>query len=57
MNDRRRVVGLVLVAVCVVLLPVSAAVDTSWLAAPLIVFGTLGLGLLIAVIVSPRDRR
>jgi hypothetical protein len=56
MDDPRRVIGIILVVLCAALLPISGALGVSWLAIPQIVLGLAGIGLLAAVIVSPRDR-
>jgi hypothetical protein len=54
-RERRRTAGLVLVGICVVLLPIAGALGSVWLAVPLAILGPLGMGLLISVLVEPKD--
>jgi hypothetical protein len=53
MRDRRRTVGLVLVGISIVLLGAAALLDSVVLAVALVVVGTIGFGLLMAVLADP----
>ena len=55
MRDRRRTVGLILVGIAVVLLAAAALLQSAVLGVVLVVVGTIGFGLLMAVLADPDD--